>query len=432
MTQATKERIRPSDLSDEELIEEVRRGSEQSYGELYLRHKVAAERLARQITRPSEIDDLVSDAFANVLGQLREGKGPNVSFRAYLLTALRHLHIRTARSERRLQVTDDERQLDQPVEDPDVALRAFEDESVRKAFESLPESWQVALWHIEVERERPAQVAPLLGVSANAVSALTYRAREGLRQAYLRQHVQAADSDALCRSVIEQLPSYVRSKLSKSNTAAVSEHLEECRECYAAFLELTEVNMRLAAVLAPAVLGTAGLGYLSTSPGVGLAFMAHPWEWLQDKTFAGGASSVAVAAGAVTLVVAAGVAAATGLPDLLSTTESPDVSASDQIAAPDAPVEPGSGDSGTGNATDDEADSVSDDEDSELVLADDLLAVSPPSPIVTQPSAPSQIGRPSPTPPSTPAPQPDPGPTPLPDPGPTPLPDPDPDPDPDP
>lgn len=49
MTQATKERIRPSDLSDEELIEEVRRGSEQSYGELYLRHKVAAERLARQI-----------------------------------------------------------------------------------------------------------------------------------------------------------------------------------------------------------------------------------------------------------------------------------------------------------------------------------------------------------------------------------------------
>ena len=428
MTQATKERIRPSELSDEELIEDVRNGSDQSYGELYRRHKGAAERLARQIARPSEVDDLVSDAFVNVLGQLRDGKGPNVSFRAYLLTALRHRHIRSARSEQRLQVTDDDRQLDQPVEDPDAALRAFEDESIRKAFESLPENWQLALWHIEVERERPAQVAPLLGVSANAVSALTYRAREGLRQAYLRQHVHSADSDALCRSVVEQLPLYVRSKLSKRNAAAVHEHLEECRECYAAFLELTEVNTRLAAVLAPALLGTAGIGYLGTTSGVGLAFIAHPWQWLQDKVFGGGASTVGVAAGTAAFVVATGIAAAVVVPDLVANSDSPDISPSDQITAPDPSSAPGSGDSGTSGTIGGEADSVSDNDDSELISTEEILAVPVPSPVVPQPITPAQPSAPAPQPsapapqPSAPAPQPDPDPDPTPDPSPTPDP----------
>ena len=45
------------------------------------------------------------------------------------------------------------------------------------------------LWHTEVEGQKPADIAPLLGMSANSVSALAYRAREGLRQAFLTQHV---------------------------------------------------------------------------------------------------------------------------------------------------------------------------------------------------------------------------------------------------
>ena len=43
----------------------------------------------------------------------------------------------------------------------------------------------MVLWHTEVEGQRPAEVAPLLGMSPNSVSALAYRAREGLRQAFV-------------------------------------------------------------------------------------------------------------------------------------------------------------------------------------------------------------------------------------------------------
>ena len=37
----------------------------------------------------------------------------------------------------------------------------------------------MVLWHLEVENQKPADIAPLLGMSANSVSALAYRAREG-------------------------------------------------------------------------------------------------------------------------------------------------------------------------------------------------------------------------------------------------------------
>jgi hypothetical protein len=38
-------------------------------------------------------------------------------------------------------------------------------------------------------------MAPLLGLTANSVAALAYRAREGLRQAYLQMHLSGAGRD---------------------------------------------------------------------------------------------------------------------------------------------------------------------------------------------------------------------------------------------
>ena len=43
------------------------------------------------------------------------------------------------------------------------------------------------LWYAEVLEERPRDIAPLMGIGANAVSALLIRARAGLRAAYEQQ-----------------------------------------------------------------------------------------------------------------------------------------------------------------------------------------------------------------------------------------------------
>lgn len=98
----------PQGPSDGELIEAVRNGSVEAFGELYERHSRAALSLAKQLARStSEAEDFVSDAFTKVLDTLRSGRGPDTAFRAYLLTTLRHTAYDRTRRERKLQFTDD-------------------------------------------------------------------------------------------------------------------------------------------------------------------------------------------------------------------------------------------------------------------------------------------------------------------------------------
>ncbi|MDR6688248.1 DNA-directed RNA polymerase specialized sigma24 family protein [Arthrobacter sp. 1088] len=55
---------------------------------------------------------------------------------------------------------------------------------VLAALQSLPERWQKVLWYTDVLQYKPREIAPLLGIAPNAVSALVLRARKGLRAAY--------------------------------------------------------------------------------------------------------------------------------------------------------------------------------------------------------------------------------------------------------
>ena len=247
---------------DAELITAVRTGDTNAYGTLFERHRAAALRLGRQLLPGTESEDLVSEAFTKVLAQLQAGRGPELAFRAYLLTAIRRLHVDRIRSARRVHTTDDEAELDRHVEFFDLAAAEFERGTTADAFASLPERWQLVLWHLNVEGQKPAEVAPLLGMSANSVSALAYRAREGLRQAYLQHHL-ADTASGNCRWTTERLGAHVRKGLSVRDTGRVDEHLDGCRRCMGIYLELDEVNSNLAGILAPAILGTAAAGYLT-------------------------------------------------------------------------------------------------------------------------------------------------------------------------
>ena len=142
----------------------------------------------------------------------------------------------------------------------DTAVAGFEGGAAAKAFASLPERWQLVLWHLEVENQKPADIAALLGMSANSVSALAYRAREGLRQAFLNMHSGDLVSDD-CRETNELMGGYVRNALSRRDAAKVEDHLDHCRRCTAVYLELAEVNSSLAACSVPPA-GGGGAGYL--------------------------------------------------------------------------------------------------------------------------------------------------------------------------
>ncbi|MEV6607530.1 sigma-70 family RNA polymerase sigma factor [Kutzneria sp. NPDC051319] len=254
--------------SDAELIDSVRSGNTQAYGSLYERHVGAAYNLARQLTRSTaEADDLVAEAFAKVLDTLRDGRGPDSAFRAYLLTALRHTAYDKTRRDRKLELAEDVTTVASPeaisVQFKDTAVSGLERSLAAKAFARLPERWQAVLWHTEIEGMSPADVAPLLGLTANGVSALAYRAREGLRQAYLQVHLAESTADR-CRATVDRLGAWTRGGLSKRETAQVETHLDECERCRALAAELADVNGALRAVIAPLVLGVGAAGYLAT------------------------------------------------------------------------------------------------------------------------------------------------------------------------
>jgi RNA polymerase sigma factor (sigma-70 family) len=182
--------------SDADLITSVRSGEVGAYGTLYKRHVTAAHTLARKLSRSAlEGDDLVSEAFTRVLDMLRADRGPDSAFRAYLLTALRNVAYNKSLRDRKVDLAGDVTEVGgldiEKITEPfrDAALDGLERSMAARAFANLPERWQAVLWHTEIRGRRPVEVAPLLGLTANSVAALAYRAREGLRQAYLQAHL---------------------------------------------------------------------------------------------------------------------------------------------------------------------------------------------------------------------------------------------------
>ena len=246
--------------SDADLIAAARSGDAEAYGVLYQRHSAAADRLARQIVKhQADVDDVVAETFARVLHALKRGLGPAQAFRPYLLTAVRRVAIDLIRGQRK-QVPTEEADLPDPGEPfSDPVIADLDRAIVARAFTSLPERWSAVLWHTEVEESKPAEVAELLGISANGVSALSYRAREGLKQAYLQLHL-SDHTDANCKPIATKLGGYVRGRLSRRSAREVEKHLRNCADCTAAYADLSAINHSLRGALAPVMLGS-GAGW---------------------------------------------------------------------------------------------------------------------------------------------------------------------------
>lgn len=251
--------------SDPVLITSARRGDAAAFGALFARHADAARRVARQYVPVDDVEDVVAEAFANVLGVLRGGGGPDAAFRAYLFTVVRHVAYRSTAGAGKVRPSEDEHVFESAigplasVEDP--ALKAFESTTVAKAYLSLPERWRSVLWYTDVEGAKPASLTEVFGLTANGVAALAYRAREGLRQAYLREH-RGSIVEPGCRQTTELLGGYVRGALSRRERTVVSEHLTGCTHCRGVVEELSDVAQGMRTVTAPLILGVAGTAAL--------------------------------------------------------------------------------------------------------------------------------------------------------------------------
>ncbi len=176
--------------TDQELLARVRDGDPAAFGELWARHVRDARSFALHLTRcPHESDDVVAEAFTKVLRAIQGGAGPTECFKPYLVTAIRRTWWQ--RTAQRTAVSLDDQGLDTlPFALTTVEIELSDgdfDGEAGRALRSLNPRWQAVLWLTEIEGRSAAEVGELFGLSPNAAAALTGRAREGLRRAYLRE-----------------------------------------------------------------------------------------------------------------------------------------------------------------------------------------------------------------------------------------------------
>lgn len=252
-------------LTDQELIAAARAGDKSAFGELWSRHATAGRRLARSITTQIDPDDLVSEAYLKVFSAVTNGGGPTGPFRPYLFVTIRNLAVSWSRKKREdnLEAADgipDPRATDTPI------LAAFDTDLTLRAFRSLPMRWQEVLWFTEVEGLTPADIAERLNMSANSVAALAYRAREGLRQAWIQSHIDSSAFGSEHSWALDHIGKNARGGLSRRDQAKLDAHLRICSPCTVLAAEAVDLSSQFTTNMLPlsvGIVGVAGAGWIT-------------------------------------------------------------------------------------------------------------------------------------------------------------------------
>jgi RNA polymerase sigma factor (sigma-70 family) len=427
----------------------TRSGDAEAFGELWRRHYRSGMTVARSVTSSIDPDDLVQESYSRIYQAILKGGGPNGSFRAYLFTSIRNTAAAWGRARRETAIDELEAVAD-PASTDSAANEELDRGLTAQAFRSLPSRWQEVLWYSEIEQMKPAAIGALLGMSAGAVSQLTFRAREGLREAWIQAHLRSVGEGSECQWTIEHLGAYSRGNLGVRAQQRIEDHLEGCARCMIVAAEAKDVSSRLALVLLPLVLGVTGASaYLAALQGGGtplVALAAMPSSVIEGAVVVGttgsgiaagtavtggsagsgaaggsGTSSASgsmpgigalVGAGSAALVIAGVVAAAAVVPGMLGgapATSQPSASESEPSSISSEVVPDSTMSADTPMVIDVEEQPPAPKNDTE-VKADPQPPAPPQHADVTEPA----ITKPAPTPAPTPTPSPDPTPTPEP------------------
>ncbi|MDQ1129991.1 sigma-70 family RNA polymerase sigma factor [Microbacterium sp. SORGH_AS_0888] len=264
--------------------------------ELYPRVAPELARYARRLgVAPSDVDDLVADAFHRVLSMPPERAADVVDLRPYLFAVTRNLAMRVLRSRQQETVAPNEH-LDLPVAISDAVSAEETVALARRAFDALTELDRRVIWLMTVEDRSASEVGALLGMSPTNVTTRAQRARERLRTNYLTAFL--AQSSVSCGIPVELIAKHVTGTIGRREEKRFRLHALECRDCVVLVGRARE-EMRSGSLLGILVIGGIALGYPVWSP-------PHPAAAAEERT-------AKTSAARRTLVSASGVLALTAL-----------------------------------------------------------------------------------------------------------------------
>ncbi|GLZ30118.1 hypothetical protein Lesp02_23080 [Lentzea sp. NBRC 105346] len=230
---------------DTYLLNAVRRGDREAFGILYRKYHSCAHSFACRLLGGSQgADDLVAEAFTKVLRRITSGGGPAVLFRAYLLTTVRTTFYKQLAGERLVDRQVELSDLVEPTLERDPLIEKFDADLAVRALESLPERWRNVLVLLEIEKRPTSVAAAMLGLQPNALAALAFRAREGLRVAYAQMHVKAAANEE-CALPARNLAAWLCGRLGRGLRVRVQQHIDSCDLCSGAAIELSDLLAQL-------------------------------------------------------------------------------------------------------------------------------------------------------------------------------------------
>ncbi|MFF1539961.1 sigma-70 family RNA polymerase sigma factor [Microbacterium sp. NPDC058269] len=336
---------------DADLLARARTGDQRAYAELWRRYAQIARAVARTYWWSADSDDLVAESFTRIYQALQAGKGPKSAFKPYLFATMRNLAISWGRARREIPIEHIE-----TVEDPastDAAADAdFDASLVSKAILALPERWQEVLWFGEVENLSMQEIGKRLDITERAAAVLAFRAREGLRQAWIAAHLtDRAPASKECRWTLGKIGAHARRRLTVRDDERVRAHLEQCGDCRARADEARQASSRMLSVLFPAGIALGGGAQVWESlTSVGASATAAPMPVSVTVPFASLATAKAGLVGMTLVTTAAlglGMVSSFVSNDVLVSTASASQSEAglptpDPAAPPTAPPDPAS------------------------------------------------------------------------------------------
>lgn len=252
--------------SDGELITLTREGQSSAFAVLWQRHYETGMKSAHFYAADLAPQDLVAEAYARIFSALNSGKGPDSAFSTYLQTTIKNLSVNWRKHSQRLVALESSDAEELAEEEPFDFENQEDRRQIAEAFRTLPDPWQEVLWLREVLDLGTKEVASRLGITPNAAAALTFRAKEGLRQAWIGRQIKTRDLPDECKLNVDRLPGYLRKTLGARDISKTEKHLAVCENCPEILANMREVASKLHLILVPATLAGAG-GLLFGSSG---------------------------------------------------------------------------------------------------------------------------------------------------------------------
>ena len=231
-----------------------------SYAQIYAEQQPRLVAYARSLTGNTWLaEDLVAEAHFRVWRRLSAGHEiDNVP--AYLATTVRNLAATAGRNARETPQDPQDARGPWATEpaaptgtDHDPGTRIASVDLLARVLGQLPERWVKALWLAEAEDQPLEAVAKGVGAGRGATAVLLHRAREGMRQAFLRAH-PGEPQDPACATYWERIPAHVREADSARQSEKLQRHLDDCADCRDRLALLMHANTRLPALVGPALL----------------------------------------------------------------------------------------------------------------------------------------------------------------------------------